>query len=181
MPRNTWLRDRILVAGAETVDFNHEKLKSILLFWLKLLAVGLVFRAVLLLDPPTALLQEIQASYTGYWLQAVGLDPTVKGSFIHLSGETYLITRDCLGWKSMFLFIGLVFASAKKVGNLRFFLPTGLLVILAANNLRILSTIFLVEAGFFSWDVIHGFLWRWGLTAVVLLVWSTWLLKSDIK
>ncbi|MFB6147932.1 MAG: hypothetical protein ABEJ66_03535, partial [Candidatus Nanohaloarchaea archaeon] len=75
--------------------------------------------------------------------------------------------------KSMAAFTGLLFASGSLKKHYRF-LAAGLLGLFLANIARVTSTVYLSHAGLISFDIIHGTLWKWGLTAVVLGLWLYW-------
>jgi exosortase/archaeosortase family protein len=107
-----------------------------------------------------------------------------QGFLLIGEGANYLITRDCLGWKSMAAFVALVFASTENIRKEAGIILTGILGLGAANILRIVSTVMLSEAGIISFDIVHTFLWRWGMTFLVLAIWYLWLndlLKPELR
>jgi len=164
----------------EEMDEKQRKLAKTSVFLGKLLLAGLLFRAVLFLDPDSIFLQSRLADLISGILNLTGFNSSTEGIFVFSGSDIYEITRDCLGWKSMSAFAGLMFASASLRENYRF-LILGLFAIAVANIIRIITTIYLGHFDILSFSIIHGTLWRWGLTAVVLLLWTYWLARKDMQ
>jgi exosortase/archaeosortase family protein len=162
----------------EDMNDRQEKLFEGLKFFSKLLFAGLIFQAILYIYPDTTSLQAFLAQIT-----AVLVDPLMKTSFtasginVVTEGFRYVITQDCLGWKSMAAFTALIFASTEKYRkNLKYVLG-GILVIFLANIARIVTTIYLSHTGIISFEIIHDTLWKWSLTGLVLVLWVIWFEK----
>lgn len=150
---------------------EQQKMLEANIFLGKMLAVGAVFHLILWIYPDTSWLQARYAEVIVSIMNMFGYGFRAESVYI-LPG--YEITQDCLGWKSMMAFTALVFSStAKYRENLRYILA-GTAVILIANTVRIVTTIHLSEVGLISFDIIHGFLWKWSLTALVLIAWIYW-------
>lgn len=160
---------------------TQEKLNSTLLFTLKLLAAGLIFHIILFVYPDTHTLQVGLAQITNFFLDIIGFNFETQG--IYLVGEqaNYVITQDCLGWKSMAMFTALVFASSTRFRNHLKFVFGGIMLLITANIVRIVSTVYLSEKGIISFDIIHGVLWKWGLTFIVLVVWIAWFNRTEFE
>lgn len=141
----------------------------------KMLLAGILFRIVLFFNPDTQLFQAWLAEVSRVALDLFGYGFERQGFLLVGSGPDYLITRDCLGWKSMAAFVALVFASAEKMRREAEILVIGVVGLALANVVRVVSTIILSEAGVISFDVVHTFLWRWGMTILVLVIWYLWL------
>lgn len=152
---------------------EHPKKVEINKFLGKLLIAGFFFQLILFMEPDTYLLQEGLTSLVGSITTLLGYSFTAEGTSIVGKNAIYIITRDCLGWKSMSVFAALVFATPKARDRLKIFIG-GLAILLAANIVRIVSTVILAEHGIISFDIIHTFLWRWGMSLVVLILWFTW-------
>lgn len=153
----------------------NPRYRETLSFLGKMFLAGLLFRLILFLNPETEFLQVWLAGVSQFFLNLLGYGFEQQG-FLLLGDETnYLITRDCLGWKSMAAFVGLVFASAEDLRKEFRILLGGIIALTTANIIRIVSTVMLSEAGLISFDVVHTFLWRWGMTIVVLSIWYMWL------
>lgn len=160
------------------MDERQKKLYQTLLFFSKLLFAGLIFQAILYIYPDTTGAQAFLAQIVAFLM-----DPLMKASFtaagidVVTDGVRYVITQDCLGWKSMAAFTGLVFASAESFRKNLKYVFGAIAFIYVANILRILTTIYLSELGIVSFDVIHDIFWKWSLTALVLVMWVFWFEK----
>lgn len=141
----------------------------------KMLIAGLVFRAVLFLNPNTQIFQVWLAEISQNVLALFGHSFDIQGFLLVGEGNSYLISRDCLGWKSMAAFTALIYASTENLGKEFRVLFLGIIGLAVANVFRIVSTIILSEAGIISFDIVHTFLWRWGMTFLVLGIWYLWL------
>lgn len=155
---------------------RQRKLLQSLIFLLKLIAVGLVFRAVLWIYPDTTGIQAAFADLIGLILSPF-MTVDVNGVYILTLKNSYIIVQDCLGWKSMAVFTGLFIASTTQFREQVKYLAYGLVAIFVANIVRVASTIYLSEIGLISFEVIHTFLWRWGLTVIVFVLWLYWYTK----
>ena len=157
----------------EKLELNkrQEKMLEANIFLVEMLAVGAVFHLILWIYPDTSWLQARYAEFITVLMNQLGYSFRAESVYV-LPG--YEITQDCLGWKSMMAFTALVVSSTSDyLGNLRYILA-GLLAIMVANVVRIVTTIHLSEIGLISFEVIHGFLWKWSLTALVLAAWMIW-------
>lgn len=155
------------------MDERQQKLFQTSLFLGKLLAAGAVFQTFIFLYPETYGIQSWYAGMITGLLNSLGLEATSSSHYVLMDSGIYRITQDCLGWKSMAAFTGLVFASGPLRRHYRFLLA-GFLTLMIANVVRVVSTVYLSHTGFVSFDIIHGTLWKWGLTALVLIIWFYW-------
>lgn len=162
----------------EELDERQEKLFETLIFFSKLLLAGLFFQAMLYIYPDTSGAQAFLAQIVAFIV-----DPLMKASFtasgidVVTDGVTYVITQDCLGWKSMAAFTALIFASTKKYRKNVKYVVGGLILIFLANIVRIVTTIYLSHTGIISFEIIHDTLWKWSLTGLVLVMWLAWFEK----
>lgn len=87
------------------------------------------------------------------------------------------IVRDCVGWKSFMALAGLIFAvrgvdMRKRLAGL----AAGIPLIFIGNVARLSSTFIITQReGAAVFDSLHGLLWKWGLVALVLVLWYIWL------
>ncbi|MEF8880619.1 MAG: exosortase/archaeosortase family protein [Candidatus Nanohaloarchaea archaeon] len=160
----------------ETKELNEtqQKLFETLVFLTKLLVAGIVFRAILWIYPDTKLLQSFLGDLISAMLNSSGIESVKQGIYIYIGDTPYVITQDCLGWKSLAAFTGLVYASTSRTLEHLNFILQGFAVILLANIIRVYSTVFLAEKGIISFQVIHDVLWSWSLTLLVLIIWAYW-------
>lgn len=162
----------------ENMNERQEKLFEGLKFFSKLLFAGLIFQAILYIYPDTTGFQAFLAQ-----LIAFLVDPLMKASFtasgidVVTDGIRYVITQDCLGWKSKAAFTALIFASTEKYRKNIKYVFAGLVLIFLANIVRIVTTIYLSHTGVISFEIIHDTLWKWSLTGLVLLMWVIWFEK----
>lgn len=157
---------------------RQRRLHETSLFVLKLLFLGILFRLLLASSPDTYFLQELLASQVRTFLGFLGIELQQQGVLLIGEKGSYLINQDCLGWKSMAAFAALVIASAEEVRNLWKYLALGILGLIAVNFLRIVTTVVLSYHGILSFEIIHTFLWKWGLTLIVFGFWVLYLLKA---
>lgn len=160
---------------------QQRKLRDMTVFFAKLIGAGLVFQAVLFIYPNTIALQTWYAGLVNGILSITGMNFQAVGASLASENAIYVITQDCLGWKSMAVFTGLVFASTSRYRYHAKYIFLGLAGIAVANLVRVVSTVYLAEIGLISFGVIHGVLWRWGLTALVLLMWLVWFRRAELE
>lgn len=159
------------IPARDDLNEKQQKMLEANVFLVKMLLIGAVFHAVLWIYPDTSWLQARYAELITGIMNQLGYGFRAESVYI-LPG--YEITQDCLGWKSIMAYTALVISSATEIRkNVRYILA-GILVILFANVVRIITTIHLSEIGLISFEVIHGFLWKWSLTALVLVAWIYW-------
>jgi len=156
-------------------DLNEKqrRLLDALKFLLGLTAFGLVFRTADTWLPPMPGVQSAYADLIAVILQPLG-QVDVSGFRVRFEGVNYLITRDCLGWKSWSALTGLTVASFDRSLSYRAKgVAAGAILILLLNTLRISSTIYLANLGI-GFDLLHTVTWRWGMTATILALWLAW-------
>lgn len=162
----------------EQMNQRQEKLFEGLKFLSKLVFAGIIFQAILFIYPDTTGAQAFLAQLTAFLV-----DPLMKASFtasdinVVTDGVHYIITQDCLGWKSMAAYTALVFASTEKYRKNLKYVFGGLVLIFIANIIRIVTTIYLSHAGIIPYEIIHDTLWKWSLTGIVFVLWVIWFEK----
>ena len=153
---------------------KQEKMLKANIFLVKMLAVGFVFHVILWIYPDTSDIQAFYAQFITLLMNGFGYGFEAVGVYV-LPG--YEITQDCLGWKSMMAFTALVVSSTSEyLRNVKYVFG-GLVLVAVANTLRVITTIHFSEAGLISFEIIHGFLWKWSLTFVVFASWILWFKK----
>lgn len=155
----------------EELSEKQERLLETNIFLGKMLFVGAIFHLILFIYPDTTPLQSAYADMIAGLMNQFGYSFTSSGVYV-LPG--YEITQDCLGWKSMMAFTALIYASSEKVSEHVKYILAGIGVLAVANVVRIVTTIHLSDIGLISFEVIHGVLWKWSLTALVLVAWVYW-------
>lgn len=162
------------------LDQRQQKLYKTTVFLAKLILAGMVFRAIIWVYPSTFGLQEALGWLITESLNLFGYHASRMGITVSVNQSAYIISQDCLGWKSAAALIGLSFASG-SFENKKRLIALGTAVILAVNLVRIVSTIVLSQTGVVSFDFIHTVLWRWLLTLTVLVAWIAILKSDEIK
>lgn len=157
-------------------EFNErqQKLYELIKFFSRLFLVGIALRGILWIYPDTTGFQAFNADIIAGVMNLMGYDFSVNGIRILTPGIDYIISQDCTGWKSGMALIGLVYASTGRLRKHYRFVLLGLAAVFIANIIRVVTTIILAESGLVSFEIVHGFLWRWGLTAIVFAVWMVW-------
>ena len=133
---------------------------------------------------PLSNIERLQASFI---LNLIGIkheliDVNLGGQIlpaIKTGGKIMAIGEACTSIRSILAFLALVFASPKKLKAKKkglIYLP----IIYIANVFRIV-TLGLVSVEMPSlFDLIHIFLWREGLIALIILLWVYWFNKSEL-
>ena len=155
-------------------DFDY-RLYETSKFVLKLLIAGIVFQLILFLNPSTYQVQAAFTSLIAYLLSVAGMEITYEGIRIFTDNAVYVVVQDCLGWKSMAVFLGLMWASTQRTLEHLNFILLGLGILIVGNIVRVFTTVYLAEIGVISFDIIHDVFWRWSLTVLVLGMWFFWL------
>lgn len=150
---------------------REERLYSTSVFLIKMLFAGLVFRGILFLNPDTFFLQEYLTHITQEILSFTGISLERQGNLLFSTNSSYIVTRDCLGWKSMAALAGLTFASSKKFLRHWKFLTVAIVLTAVLNVIRVVTTVYLSYNGIISFEIIHTVFWKWGLTVFVLGAW----------
>jgi exosortase/archaeosortase family protein len=159
----------------DELDERQERFLDANIFLGKLLLVGAIFHAILFIYPDTSGIQTVYAGFITELMNFIGFNFSHSSVYILGEGGGYEITQDCLGWKSVMAFLALVYATPGEIRNKLKAVAAGTALILVANVVRVASTIYLSWLGIIEFEVIHGFLWRWSLTAVVIVAWLTWM------
>lgn len=166
--------------SSEELNERQKKLFQALQFLAKLLVAGMVFRTIIWIYPDTSSIQSLTAEIVHLPLSLTFSEVSRDGFIVLIQDTRYVITQDCLGWKSVAAFISLVYASSKDLRNHLRYIFAGASLIIVANLVRIYTTIILAEKGVISFDIIHDFLWSWSLTILVILAWIYWMRRSDV-
>jgi exosortase/archaeosortase family protein len=116
-----------------------------------------------------------------YWLfTAWGFPIMQDGILFTLAGDSpfsFVISQDCIGWKSMLLLFALIVA-VPKISNKRraLGLVIGIPLIWIGNLSRIFGIVWAQQ----TWGTetalfLHDILWQLGLSLLVIVIWSVWL------
>lgn len=162
---------------------KQKKMWQVLIFLVRFGLLALPLYLLLWLNAASMMapIQKITAFATERFLNLTGITFLRDGILFSVSSPEGLlafeISADCIGWKSALAFIGLIFSVRgvslkKRLAGVVFGLP----IIFAGNVLRLGTTFYLVAVGGLSaFNLVHLFLWQWGLILLVLAVWIGWL------
>ncbi len=152
---------------------RQRKLLKMVQFLSRLLLFGLVFQIVAARMPSTIGLQSLYAGFLSWMLEPLG-EAGAAGINISYNGVGYIISQDCLGWKSWFALSGLIASSFNTDFEWRAIgIGGGLIAVALLNTVRVTSTVVLADAGV-GFDLLHSITWRWGMTLSILLLWVAW-------
>lgn len=165
----------------EELEGNDRKLFDTSVFMAKMLTAGAFFHLILLIYPNTAGLQAGLAEITQNVLSMGGVNLERQGITLIDQNVTYIVTQDCLGWKSMAAFSALIFSSTNQYRKYVKPLLAGLVAIAVVNVIRISTTIYLSHIELISFEVVHSLFWKWGLTFFVIVIWAVWFHQKSGK
>ncbi|MDY6773832.1 MAG: archaeosortase/exosortase family protein [Candidatus Nanohaloarchaea archaeon] len=157
------------------LDGRQERLFRIFSFLMKFLLLAAPFYLVLGSGWEAEGLRGFIAGISASILQLLGIKATSSGTFVEVGNLLLDVTRDSTGWKSVAVLAALVFASPLEVGEKLKGVLVGVPLILAVNVLRIVSMVYAVTVWGVEYEFLHLFLWRWGLTGAVILLWASWI------
>jgi exosortase/archaeosortase family protein len=154
-------------------------IKEILCFLIKFNIFLIPFYLVIYLDVDFYPLQEIFARFIGSSLELVGYQNEVFSFFIYVRELTIDISRDCLGWKSVYSLCALVAASRGKIKEKLKFLGLWIPIFLVFNFLRVLITILIgLKFGRNYLEVFHNIIFQEITILMIVGVWYIWLRKT---
>jgi exosortase/archaeosortase family protein len=159
-----------------------ERLRETLIFLLKLLALALPLYLVVWFSVDLHFLREAAASELEWALLGMGYSVEREGAMLTVSGGgpaypfTFYIVEDCTAWKSMLFLFALIAAVPSIRWRRRLVgIVIGLPVLWFGNLLRNVSVVLLERTcGLETAMLVHDWLWRAGLMALVLAVWLAW-------
>lgn len=123
-------------------------------------------------------LRRLTAHLSAAVLRTVGVEASSTGSFLRAGDLLVNVTRDSTGWKSVIAFTALVVASQRPWRSRLAGIVAGVAAIVVANLLRVTSTVYATTVFGIDYELLHTVLWRWGLTAAVIVIWAVWMRLS---
>lgn len=149
-----------------------DRLKSVLRFLAPLSALAVAFYFLVQLEPGLEPVQELIAANARVFMLALGFIPVQQGYFLFLEGKGLEVAAACVGWRSMLAFLGLVAATPDRDDKLR---TLAYLPVIHGFNIARIATSLLSVVFIPAWfDAVHGFLWTYGMTLLVLGLWWRW-------
>ena len=159
-------------------------LKDVFLFLVKFNLLLIPFYAIILLDLDFYPLQIAFANFLAWILRGFGYSVSTSAFFLFVGedGIPIDISRDCIGWKSMYSLFALVFAtSGYKKAKLKF-LFAWMPILFTINILRTLITIWIgLNFGLYYLEIVHAFLWQQVMIFALIGIWFIWLRKGKLN
>jgi len=152
-------------------------IKEIFWFLLKFNILLIPFYAIIYFDINFYLLQGFFAELIGFMLR-IGCSVNVFDFFIYVEDLVIDISRDCLGWKSVYSLFALVLASPGKLKAKLRFLCVWIPIFLLVNIFRVFITIVVgLEFGVNYLEIVHNIVWQEIMIIGIVGVWYLWMKK----
>ena len=130
-------------------------------------------------------LQVMVATHTTFLLKLMGFHVAMEGAAVSVGTEkpfNFIISEDSTGWKSFLFLSALIIAVPgikwkKRVIGIFY----GIIALYIGNILRVLTIV--ISERIYGMNIamlIHDWLWEFGLTAMVLVLWVVWLKYANI-
>lgn len=158
-------------------------MKDVFIFLVKFNLLLIPFYAIIYFDVSFYPLQIAFTNFMASILKLMGYQIATSGFLLFLGGIQYPIdiSRDCLGWKSVYSLFALVFATPGLKKDKLKFLAAWIPVLFVVNIFRVLITMLVgLNFGYQYLEVIHTFLWQGIMIMALLLVWVVWLRKGNL-
>lgn len=158
--------------------------RDVFFFLIKFNLLLIPFYAIIILDVDFYPLQIAFTNFLAFILTS--LNYSVKtSSFFLFVGENGLpidISRDCIGWKSMYSLFALVFATSGDKKNKLKFLLVWLPILFVVNIFRTLITILVgLNFGLYYLELVHTFLWQQVMIFALIGIFYIWLRKGKLN
>ncbi len=167
----------------------HHLWKTYRAQWLFLLTLGAVYGVWYLLyegwlgpaGRVDAWLAEHLAAHGGWLLHGAGLDPVVSTRALAVPGARGVLVSDaCNGLATLGLFVGFVAAFPGRMTRRLLFIPLGLLLLYAANAVRVAVLAGLQAHWPLGFEVLHGGGTMFFYT-IIFLLWVVWVRFGDAE
>ncbi|MAH42901.1 hypothetical protein CL614_04225 [archaeon] len=158
---------------------DKKRQKYVLKFLMKFLILAIPLYAIMIFGLSIPALQANVAVFITWFLNLTGVPATVSGIMITLPEFAGYIAWDCIGWKSIIAFIGLISAThiynGKQFWGKKRYLGFALIpVIFVVNLVRIWFMFFIASIDVDLYFLLHDIVWSWGLILLVLILWVLW-------
>ncbi|MDY6778264.1 MAG: exosortase/archaeosortase family protein [Candidatus Nanohaloarchaea archaeon] len=164
----------------ERLEGRNRMLWDILVFLLRFTVLAAPLYILLWTSWNPVWLRSLEAGITHQVLQLAGVSSQHQGTVVTTRTLSVDVSTDSTGWKSVLALAALIIAVRGYTWRERLSgIMAGTVILFTANIARLASMIYAVEVWNISYQLIHLFLWRWGLTAVVLATWLVWLHWTD--
>lgn len=158
----------------ERLNERQQRLADVCVFLLIFTALAGPFYLLLGADWDATWLRTLTAGVAAPVLRLIGVPATSTGTLLTVGDLVIDVSRDSTGWKSFIALTALIVASRKPVRWTAYGIVGAVVTVFAANILRLVTTAYAVTVLGVEYQLLHLFLWRWGLTAVVFIAWLGW-------
>jgi exosortase/archaeosortase family protein len=157
-------------------------IKEILIFLIKFNVFLIPFYLIILLDINFYPLQIGFANFIATILRDLGHNVEISNFILFIDNSyTIDISRDCIGWKSIYSLFALLFATHGKIKNKLKFFAIWAPVLFLINIFRVLITLMIgLNYGLTYLEIAHSFLWQEGMILIVVAIWYVWLKKGNL-
>ena len=153
-------------------------IKEVAWFLVKFNLLLIPFYAITFLDINFYPIQEYFTNFVASILKVFGYSSEVDGIFIYIESLVIDISRDCIGWKSIYSVTALVLASPGILKKKLKFLALWISILFVINIFRVVGTILIgLKFGVYYLEIIHKFVWQEIMIIVIISVWYLWLRK----
>lgn len=168
---------------------KQKKMAFLLEFLLRFLVAAVPIYVIMYFNIDLYRLEVIEASQIKYIVDLFGVQTqeylmTIGNRLVPVIRVTEIlkdvaIDEACTGYRTIFAFVGLIFAYPRiKMKKRAYGLLIGIPIIYAVNIIRVVTTIMsAVWFGAEYMDVVHTVLWREGLILIIFFLWVFWLKK----
>lgn len=159
---------------------KKEVLKEVIWFLIKFNLLLIPFYAIIYFDVNFYSIQSLFAGFIASFLRLFGYYFEVSGFFIYTKGMNIDISRDCIGWKSIYSVVALVLASPGKLKKKLSFLIFWVPVLFFINIFRVVGIILVgLRFGVNYLELLHKFFWQEVMVFVIIGIWYLWLRKIN--
>lgn len=166
---------------------SQRKMWSILEFLIRLIILSIPLYLVLVFALDISYMQNTVASQSASVLRGLGYNVFQDGYHIIVGTVQdnfyFMINEDCTAWKSMLFLFALIFAVPGIALKRRLIgLVIGLPVVWIGNLIRVVGVVLVERAWGMDFALmLHDYVYRLGLVALVLVIWIIWLKLSRKK
>lgn len=127
-------------------------------------------------------LRTVNAKISSSVLNLLRVETSQLQTFIETNTFTVDVSTDSTGWKSFIALTALILSvRGEKIRKKIYGIVLGTALVFLGNIVRLVSMMYMVEKLGIPYELIHKFLWRWGLTFLVLIAWLVWLNWEDVR
>lgn len=146
----------------------------------------ILFRKVVFLKAILTFSKQVMINFlvkSSYWfLNFLGFDVQVFERIVYIEGSQGVrVINACVGWSTMALFIGFIIAYPGIRKSKYWYIPFGLIIIVAINILRISLMAIISYKSIDSLDFYHKYIFNFSLYVIVFALWILWAWKFNKK